>query len=101
MRPFEEAKDEIYGRERQRLMARELPKYLKELEERSFVEAAPPPGAEDFRRAADGTEAPDPLEAFRRPSPTGASEPAPAGLEPPATEAPVPEKPPTEKPPQP
>ena len=78
IRPFEEVEDEIWRRERGRLFSRELPKYLRELEAKSYVVLNPPPGAEDFRKSlAQPVDENDPIEAFRRPR-TEAAEPAPA-----------------------
>jgi parvulin-like peptidyl-prolyl isomerase len=92
MRPFDEVADAIHARERERLLTKEFPKYLRELERQSHVVANPPPGAEDFRRLAETTEAPDPLEVFRRPKPAAAAPAAPAP-------EPSPSPPPTPKPP--
>ena len=95
IRPFDEVKETIYGRERERLLTREFPKYLKELEEKSHVVANPPPGAEDWRRLAESAEAPDPLDVLRRREP---AEEAPSV----ETTAPVPEAtPPPPSPPPP
>lgn len=68
VRPFDEVKNEIQGRERERLFRIEYPKYLHDLEEGSFIVAHPPPGAEGFRRVYEGPAGTDPLEIFRRPA---------------------------------
>ncbi len=81
LRPFDAVKDEIYDRERQRLFAKEYPKYLRELEAKAYIVANPPPGAEDFRETATSGEAPDPLDAFRKQ--VDAAEKAPAAPAPP------------------
>lgn len=63
--PFDQVKEQIHNRERERLVAKQMPKYMKELEAKSFIVANPPPGAELFRQSAGPTDD-DPLEAFRK-----------------------------------
>lgn len=65
--PFDEVKDQIYASERNRLYARELPIYLQELEEKSYIVARPPRGAENFRDQFDRAESVDPLSALLNP----------------------------------
>ncbi len=65
--PFDQVKDRIYARERNRLYARELPIYLKELEEKSYIVVRPPRGAENFRDQFDDAESVDPLSALLNP----------------------------------
>ena len=67
VQPFEEVKNQIFSRERNRLYERELPRFLAELEEQSYVVAQPPQGAENFREIdqSNDDEA-DPLAAFSR-----------------------------------
>jgi parvulin-like peptidyl-prolyl isomerase len=77
VQPFDDVKQQIYASERNRLYERELPRYLQELEEQSYIVAHPPQGAEDFREQTQrGAAEDDPLAAFRRNTP--------------ATEAPAP-----------
>lgn len=67
VRSFAEVRDEIYAREKQRLSLEEYPRYLKELEEQSFIVTDPPAEAASFRDHWDVPGGPaDPLEAFRR-----------------------------------
>jgi peptidyl-prolyl cis-trans isomerase SurA len=67
VRPFDAVKDEIYARERQRILAQKLPEYLRGLEAKSYVVAQPPPEAEGFRTGWEQEPgSTDPLEAFRQ-----------------------------------
>ncbi len=72
LKTFDEVKDQIWRRERERLFEKEFPKYLQTLEQRSYVVINPPAGAENFRRAAaeHGAED-DPLSVFKRKQPAG------------------------------
>lgn len=63
--PFDRVKNEIQNRERERLVAKQMPKYMKDLEAKSFIVANPPPGAESFRQSIASADD-DPLEAFRK-----------------------------------
>ncbi len=65
--PFDQVKDQIFRSERGRLYERELPIYLKELEEKSYIVVRPPPGAENFRDQFDDGETVDPLSALLNP----------------------------------
>jgi peptidyl-prolyl cis-trans isomerase SurA len=66
VRPFDEVQDEIFRRERARLFEKEFPKFLRELEQVSYVVAKPPPGAESFRRTSlDRNAEEDPLAVFQ------------------------------------
>jgi peptidyl-prolyl cis-trans isomerase SurA len=53
MRPFEEVKQALEARERQRRMTIEYGKYLRDLEQRAHVVMRVPPEAEGFRGLAD------------------------------------------------
>jgi parvulin-like peptidyl-prolyl isomerase len=66
IRPFDEVKGEIEQRERERLFAKEFPKYMVELEQKSYVIENPPPEAVGFRKADATVDPTDPLNAFRR-----------------------------------
>lgn len=66
IRPFDEVKGEIEQRERERLFAKEFPKYMAELEQKSYVIENPPPDAIGFRNADATVDPTDPLNAFRR-----------------------------------
>jgi parvulin-like peptidyl-prolyl isomerase len=54
VRPFEDVKQAIESRERQRRMGEVYLDYLKELEERSYIVMNVPPEAEGFRGLAEG-----------------------------------------------
>lgn len=66
IRPFEDVKGAIDQRERERLFAKELPKYMAELEQASYVVENPPPEAVGFRKADSTVDPTDPLNVFRR-----------------------------------
>lgn len=67
VRPFDTVKEEIYQREYNRLYQREMPGLLRELEERSYIVANPPPEAAGFRSVYEQMDAPlDPVEKLRR-----------------------------------
>lgn len=53
--PFAEVAEQIQLREQNRLYSQEIPKYLKELEERSLIVANPPAEAAGFRRLLTAT----------------------------------------------
>jgi parvulin-like peptidyl-prolyl isomerase len=53
IRPFEEVKDEVEARERQKRMGSVYLEYLREVEGRSYVHMQLPPEAEGFRGLAD------------------------------------------------
>lgn len=66
MRAFEEVKGEIEQRERERLFSKELPKYMAELEQESYIVENPPPEAIGYRKADATLDPTDPLNVFRR-----------------------------------
>lgn len=66
MRAFEEVKGEIEQRERERLFGKELPKYMAELEQESYIVENPPPEAIGYRKADATLDPTDPLNVFRR-----------------------------------
>lgn len=55
VRPFEEVRELVARAERGRRLQREEDDYLRELEERSYFEANPPPELRDFRTASGRT----------------------------------------------
>ena len=64
---FAEVRDDIYSREKNRLSQLEYPKYLRELEEKSFVVTSPPPEAAEFRKGFDSpATGDDPLSVFQK-----------------------------------
>lgn len=68
VRAFDEVKGEIDNRERERLISKEFPKYLAELEGRSYIIDHLPPEAAGFRKGGVAIDPSDPLNAFRKPA---------------------------------
>jgi hypothetical protein len=58
LRPFDEVKEQIQGVLEQQRMGAEYGKYLRELEQRSYIALTVPPEAEGFRGLAEGQTSP-------------------------------------------
>ena len=68
IKPFDEVKGDIDARERERLIGKEFPKYMQELEARSYIVDNLPPEAAGFRKGGTTIDPTDPLNAFRSPA---------------------------------
>ncbi len=79
LRPFDEVKEEISQREQQRLYRREYPKYIKELEQASYIVENLPPEAVGYRKAEPLEDPSDPLNIFKEKPGTDAEVAKPSG----------------------
>jgi peptidyl-prolyl cis-trans isomerase SurA len=94
LRPFDEVKEQIAARLEQSHLGEEYGKYLRELEQRSYITLKVPPEAEGFTGLAAAGEAPTGNEGLEelapeRPAPTKPTPTKPAGAKP-ATPPPAP-----------